>query len=90
MKKQIYAAVIAAAIFGAPSGAFAQAPYLPSYSGWAGTAPEAAAANVPFAAPAEGPRASSLNNWPGMTPEFAPANASSADPVLEGPRPSGH
>jgi len=90
MNKQIYAAVIVAAIVGAPIAAFAQAPYLPSYNGWAGMAPEAAPANVPSSAPFDGPRPSSRNNWPGMSPQFAPANESSADPVLEGPRPSGH
>jgi hypothetical protein len=90
MNKQICAAVIAAAIVGAPIAAFAQAPNLPSYNGWSGVVPETAPAYATSIAPSEGPRPSSLNNWPGMTPEFAPANESSADPVLEGPRPSGH
>ena len=90
MNKQIHAAVIVAAIVGAPIAAFAQTAYLPSYNGWAGEVPEAAPANVPYISPFDGPRPSSLNNWPGMSPEVPPAAVSSADPVLQGPRPSGH
>src|ERR1700675_826145 len=59
MNKQIHAAVIIAAIVGAPIAAFAQTAYLPSYNGSAGEVPEAAPANVPYISPFDGPRPSS-------------------------------
>jgi hypothetical protein len=90
MNKQISAAIIVAAIVGAPIAVFAQTAYLPSSNGWAGEAQVAAPANVPSASPFDGPRPSSHNNWPGMSQQFVPAFGSSTDPVLEGPRPSGH
>jgi hypothetical protein len=63
MNKQISAAVIAAAIVGAPIAAFAQTAYLPSHNGWAGQAQVAAPANVPSVSPFDGPRPSALGNW---------------------------
>jgi hypothetical protein len=90
MKKQIYAALVIAAVAGAPFAAFAQGMGSYSFYNQPGMEHDTAAPSLPFASPSEGPRPSSLNNWPGMSPEGLPATVYSTDPALQGPRPSGH
>jgi hypothetical protein len=89
MKKQIYAALIAAAVAGAPFAAFAQqGPRAASYNNWPGMTQDTAPASVPTLSPFEGARPSSENNWPGMSQVPAANTVSSSDPNFQGPRPS--
>jgi len=84
MKKQIYSALIVAAVAGAPFSAFAGAgrsggPPTSSYRDWLVKTQDTAPAAVPSASPFEGSRPPSLNNWPGMAQELGPAAVSSAN-----------
>ena len=89
MKKQIYVALIAAAVAGAPFAAFAQeGPRAASYNNWPGMMQNTVPSAVPAASPFEGARPSSQNNWPGMSQDPAANTVSSSDPNFQGPRPS--
>jgi hypothetical protein len=90
MNKQIYAAVIIAAVAGAPFAAFAEGPRVSSYHDWPGMMQDAAPASFPSVSPFEGPRPSSLNNWRNMSQQSAAEAVSSADPARQGSRASGH
>jgi hypothetical protein len=90
VKKQICAAIIAAAVAGAPLAAFASGPRASSGNNWPGMMQDTPPVSMPANSPFEGPRPSSLNNWQGMNQVPAPGTMSFADPVRDGPRPSGH
>ena len=90
MNKQIYAAIVVAAIAAAPVTAFAEGPRPSSYHDWPGMMQDTAPAAVPSTSPFDGPRPSSLSNWPGMSQQPDPATVSSSDAARQGPRASGH